>query len=84
MSELVQGLRVQRTVPGTPPRRGLVVSSAAGGFVDVIPEGSSTGRSEAWPIKQVTPLPIDQQLPVHGGSFQPPKGYPFTLVLRHD
>lgn len=75
---ITRGIRVRRSVPGSPSVIGFVASAPVNGFVDVFPEGSSTSRSEPWCLKQVEPLPLPEQLPLHGGSFQPPKGYPFT------
>jgi hypothetical protein len=82
-SEIRTGMRIKRQVPGHPDRIGLVVAGpeakalpAGQGFVDVLPEGSATSRPEPWPLRQVSPLPVAEQLPKFGGSFSPPKGYP--------
>lgn len=84
--DIVCGIRVRRTPPKGQQRIGLVVHDLPAGrdTVDVIPEGSSNGRSEAWPLSQLTLLPKPQQLRRHGGSFAPPKGYPFLFPGTSD
>jgi len=79
--DIVCGVRVRRTPPQGQQRIGLVTHDLPVGrdMVDVIPEGCSTGRAEAWPLSQLTLLPKSQQLVRHGGSFAPPKGYPFLF-----
>jgi hypothetical protein len=83
------GARVRRSPPSGPARTGLVVevpadrvikSSKRPPWVEVMPEGSSTGRTEQWPSSELTLLPLAEQLLSLGGQFQPPKGYP--LVTR--
>jgi hypothetical protein len=81
--KICAGVRVKRQVPGHPSRIGLVVADpeskdlpSGHGFVEVLPEGSATSRPEPWPLRQVSPLPVAEQLPKFGGSFSPPKGYP--------
>jgi len=55
-----------------------VANSRQKPWAEVIPEGSSTGRAEQWPIAETALLPRSEQLPLLGGAFQPPKGYPFV------
>jgi hypothetical protein len=83
------GARVRRTPPSGPARTGLVIevpvdrvvrNSKRPPWVEVMPEGSSSGRTEQWPLAELTLLPLAEQLPSLGGLFQPPKGYP--LITR--
>jgi hypothetical protein len=84
-----RGARVHRTPPSGPVRTGLVIEVSVDRVVrnsrglpwaEVMPEGSSSGRTEQWPLAELTLLPLEEQLPSLGGLFQPPKGYP--LVTR--
>lgn len=51
-------------------------------IIDVIPEGSSKGVPESWPVSSIEPLPRAEQLEKLGGNFKPPKGYPMTAPPR--
>jgi hypothetical protein len=52
------------------------------GLVTVTIEGST--RSEDWPLSQVFLRPELDQLPVHGGEFVPPKGFPLNTNASTD
>lgn len=85
---ICRGARVRRALPSGGDRIGLVVevpseravsNSKRPPWAEVMPEGSSTSRTELWPIAEISLLPQVEQLPLLGGSFQPPKGYPLTM-----
>jgi len=63
------------------PSRQEITRSKRPAWVEVMPEGSSTSRTEFWPVAEISLLPQAEQLPAIGGSFEAPKGYP--LVTRN-
>lgn len=82
-SDVLIGHRVLRHEARSSDRIGLVVAAPQEGFVDVLIEGSATGRSEPWPLKQLTLLPLEDQMVRFGGCFEPPKGYPLRVQLKN-
>ncbi|MGA1730835.1 MAG: hypothetical protein ACO4B5_11465 [Steroidobacteraceae bacterium] len=86
-SDLPQGTRVE-CVDGRGNRRIAMITGRRvddrhrGAYIELIPEGSTSGVPEIWPIEDVTPLPKRQQLPALGGQFNAPKGYPYVTQER--
>jgi|TARA_X000001382_G_scaffold79283_1_gene55648 hypothetical protein len=79
MLALMVGHRILHKVTG---QAGFVTaaSSATGwnkGLVTVTLEGST--RSEDWPLTQVRLRQSSEQLAIHGGEFNPPKGFPLHI-----
>ena len=62
-------------------RGGLVTGPAQHGInsplIPVAVEGST--RKELWPSHLCARRPVGEQLPAHGGTFMPPKGYPLCI-----
>lgn len=81
IDSLRKNLRVEYRPTSGLPRRGLLtgrrISHGSTFLVEVFPEGSSTVRTDTWEISRVYLLPQVEQPVAVGGSFNPPKGYPF-------
>lgn len=80
-------LRVRRTDRGGDGRRAILTGRIDYSYgrprAELIPEENSKGSLESWPIKWLEILPKGQQLRSLGGSFDPPKGYPFITKTKH-
>ena len=78
MLQLKLGHRIKHKTSGL---AGFVTSASTTGWnkglVTVTLEGST--RSEDWPLSQITLRPQAEQLRIHGGEFDPPKGFPLNL-----
>lgn len=79
MLQLKIGHRIKHKTSGL---AGFVTSAASAtgwnkGLVTVTLEGST--RSEDWPLSQALLRPQKEQLRIHGGEFDPPKGFPLNL-----
>lgn len=51
-------------------------------YLELIHEGCATGLPEFWLAEDIKPLPKRQQMVSLGGTFQPPKGYPFITKAK--
>lgn len=79
------GLRVQITTEKGHVRIGMLTGTRGdthASFAEVIPEGCSGGTPERWPIAKTEVLSLFDQLRSMGGSFDPPKGYPYVKPPR--
>ena len=74
---LALGMRVRHRTSG---RKGLIVGPSQHGMgfalIPVALEGST--RHEVWPEHLTIRRDKRDQLPSHGGDYQPPKGYPLN------
>ena len=74
MEKLQIGHRVKHK---TDNRDGFVIGTPANELVPIAIEGST--RKEQWPISLVLKKPKKQQLPLFGGTFKPPAGFPLNI-----
>jgi|TARA_B100001250_G_scaffold69684_1_gene55983 hypothetical protein len=78
MKDLKLGHRVKHKVD---QRQGMVIGAhQATGVKDILVPVAieESTRKELWPLDQIELLPNKQQLTALGGSFNPPKGFPFN------